>query len=183
MDWSLFHIGTAAAAFFYASFDRVTFRRRPFLTIVPHLGGQHLLGAGIMIASALLSWASRMATGDDAPLAYYAGVDLAAIVIFSGIMARRQAAWAALCVLLRALQLGLILYVFEAGLKDQTFNRWVLGALEFLQVLTVFTATMIGRHDRFARLDDINLNLAVVRLRSWSGVRHTRALASGQKAP
>lgn len=174
MDWSFFHIGTAFALALYTVIDDWrTFKVNPLI------GRQHVLGAEVLFFSALLSWVSREVTQDEAPLAFYAGIDVVAVTIFAWIMARKQAAWAALCVLFHAAMLALHLYVFESGSKDASFFRWVLGALQFASVLTVLAATLIGRHDRFARLDDINLNMAGLRIRSWSGVRNKGLASSG----
>ena len=179
MDWSFFHIGTAFALGWYTVIDDWSPRAKR--RIIPMRGQQHVTGSIVIFLSALLSWIARGATGDEAPLALYAAIDVVAVIIFAWIMARNKAAWAALCVLFHAAMLALHLYVFESGSKDVSFTRWVLGALQFASGLTILAGTMIGRHDRFARFDDINLNLAGLRLRSWSGVRDKSASPSGDK--
>lgn len=177
MDWTVFHIITPILVWIYVLLDRVSPRRAfPWvhIVVIQKHGRQHAWGAKILLATSIFSMIARDITGDPSPVHLYAAIDVAAIMAFSVIMTRKQAAWAALCVILHSIMLASHFYVFEAGATAQTFYRWMLGVLQFASVLTVFTATMVGRHDWGAKFDNIDINLAGLRLRSWSGLRDAR---------
>lgn len=177
MDWTAFHIITPILVWTYVLLDRVSPRRAfPYFhaIVIQKHGRQHAWGAKILLSTAAASMIARDITGDPSPVHFYAAIDVAAIIAFSVIMTRKQAAWAALCVILHSAMLASHFYAFEAGAAAQTFYRWMLGVLQFSSVLTVFTATIVGRHDWGERFDNIDINLAGLRLRSWSGIRDTR---------
>lgn len=111
------------------------------------------MGAEVLLGTWVASWAARHTLNLDAPYVAYATIDMGAVVIFTSLMMRRRAVWAAFCVVLHTAMLFLHLAYFATGQINQGFYLWTLGVLFSSSVLTVFIATAAGRHEWGKRLD------------------------------
>lgn len=161
MNWAAFHFWTAFLLVSYTLWDAR-----------PKIGRQHTLGAEVLLGTWIASWAARHIFQTDPPYVAYATIDMGAVVIFSTLMMRRRALWAALCVVLHTVMLFLHLAYFVTGQINQGFYLWTLGVLFSASVLTVLIATAAGRHEWGTRLDHVFM--AHLRGWTWSGLIRSR---------
>lgn len=170
MHWAIFHLMTAMAAGVYALVD--DWSPRAGRRVIPLRGRQHVAGAMILFFTDLFSIAARAASADAPPVLYYWTIDVAAVIAFAVIMAKRRAAWAAFCVIFFSVML-LSHFVFsEIGGVSRHDYLWTLGTLRFMSLLAIITATAGGRHNWGEKVD------AVIDARyrgwSWTGFVYTR---------
>lgn len=161
MNWAAVHFWSAIMVLAYTLIDAR-----------PKVGRQHTLGAEILLGTWVASWAARNVLSDTSPLEAYVSIDMMAIIVFSVLMTRRRALWAALCVIFHVAMLVLHFAFYLTGQINQGLYLWTLGVLFSASVLTVILATAAGRHEWGVRLD--NFIMARFGRWSWSGLIRSR---------
>lgn len=144
--------------------------------IRPLFGRHHVLGAEVIFASLMATWAVRLLSNDPSPIWQYALLDVATGGIYLWIMLHKKAAWAALCVIIYAL-MGVthISYVLSGQVNEYRYLQWLDG-LFAMALITINTAIFAGRHVWGERMDRTIDGV----LSGWtfSGLRVPRAFVS-----
>ena len=133
--WGAFYVGAVAGTLAHSVFP-----------IGPLRGRQHTLGAEIIALSWTVAGAARLIFEDPTPLAAYAIIDVSTAAAFLAVALRKQAAWAAICVILHAGMASLHLAYFAIGQGNDNAYIWILNTLFLFALITVNTAIAAGRY-------------------------------------